>query len=495
MKSPRKYILEFIVSKKEYPILTFIAAGLYPLFHYFNTHLFIVNSAEHLLFFTALFLIAPTVIFYILYKITKKITVLNSYHKFVLPFINIGLFASLLVLITIGIKKKLLLLALVVSVILAILLYKNLKKVVVFQYMLATISFFILMSKSIEMINGSNEWIEQPDDIESAVFKKNPNIYIIQPDGYANFSELDKGYYNFDNSNFESFLLAEKFKLYNDFRSNYESTLYSNGSLFAMKHHYYNTKSNQENETYDFRKVIVESNPVLSILNNNNYKTHLLIQEPYFVLGKSNLGYDYSNIKPEEISYFSKAFEMEMNIKSELKELVNTNGASNNFFFIQKIKPWHVNNNKSKSKGKVEEHRLYLKRLEEVNIWLMDIVSFINENDPNSLIVIVADHGGYVGYDYQSQSRIKTLDRDLLYSIFGSALAVKWPNGEIPKYDDKLKSSVNLFRILFSYLSDNETYLDYLQDDKSYLIIEEDAPFGVYETIDNKGDVLFKKHN
>ncbi|WP_298902668.1 hypothetical protein [uncultured Psychroserpens sp.] len=494
MKNPRKYILEFIDNKKEYPILTFIAACLFPLLHYFNTHFYIVSSFKHLLFFTGIFLILPTMVFYAINQIIRKTSVFSAYHKFVLPLISFGLFAILIVLITVGIKKKLLLLVFVIAALLAILMYKSLKKVVVIQYILAIISFSILVSKCIERNTSSYKWVEQPDKIESVIFKKTPNIYVIQADGYPSFNEINKGYYNFDNSTFNSFLRSQEFKLYGDYRSNYESTLYSNSSLLAMKHHYYKVSSNAENETYDFGKVIIESNPVLTILKNNNYKTHLLIQEPYFVLGKSNLGFDYSNIMNEDVSYFSNGFDMNKDIKSDLMTLINANGASNNFYFIEKIKPWHVASSKSYSKGKKEERYLYLERLKEVNTWLTDVVSSIHEGDANSLVIIVADHGGYVGFDYQTQSRAKTLDRDLLYSVFGSALAVKWPNGDIPKYDNKIKTSVNLFRVLFSYLSDNEAYLDHLQDDKSYLIIEEKTPFGVYEVIDNEGNISFEKH-
>jgi hypothetical protein len=78
--------------------------------------------------------------------------------------------------------------------------------------------------------------------------------------------------------------------------------------------------------------------------------------------------------------------------------------------------------------------------------------------------------------------------------VFSSALAIKWPNNDVPEYDDRLKSSVNLFRVLFSYLSEEDSYLQHLQEDKSYLIIEEGAPNGVYEVIDEAGAVNFEEY-
>ena len=73
-------------------------------------------------------------------------------------------------------------------------------------------------------------------------------------------------------------------------------------------------------------------------------------------------------------------------------------------------------------------------------------------------------------------------------------IAIKWPNNEVPEYDSKIKTSVNLFRVLFSYLSNDESYLGQLQDDKSYMVIKNGAPTGVYEYIDNNSEITFRKY-
>ena len=138
--------------------------------------------------------------------------------------------------------------------------------------------------------------------------------------------------------------------------------------------------------------------------------------------------------------------------------------------------------------GRIE----YLKQLQLANDWLTDLIARIEKHDKNSLIVIVADHGGFVGLDYTLQCKEKQTDRDLVYTIFTSALAIKWPE-QAPSFDNQLKSNVNLFRILFSYLSEDEQYLNHLQEDKSYSVIEKGAPFGVYELINEKGEVVFNK--
>ena len=70
-------------------------------------------------------------------------------------------------------------------------------------------------------------------------------------------------------------------------------------------------------------------------------------------------------------------------------------------------------------------------------------------------------------------------------------LAIKWPDDQAPEFDNELRSNVNLFRVLISYLSEDPSYLDHLEADSSFLIINEGAPFGVYEVIDDSGAAVF----
>ncbi|WP_152593064.1 hypothetical protein [Jejuia pallidilutea] len=335
--------------------------------------------------------------------------------------------------------------------------------------------------------------MKQPDGIENVLFKKKPNIYIVQTDGYANFSKLKSAPYNFDNDIFESFLRENGFKLYNNFRSNYVSTLSSNSSLFAMKHHYYGN-SLHGNELRNTREIIAGDNPVLSIIKKNNYKSFLLLERPYLLVNRPKLHYDYCNIKFSEISYLARGFEIEKSVVQELNVAINKNKNTSNFFFISIMRPSHVSVLEEQSMGIKKEREFYLSELEKANKTLKEVITIIKEKDKNSLIVIMADHGGYVGLKYSMQSRTKQTDEALINSIYTSALAIRWPN-DVPYFDAKLKTPVNLFRILFSYLSEDKAYLNYLQDDKSYAIIKNNAPIGVYEYINDKGEIVFNKYN
>lgn len=489
----RSKILVFLESKKEYPVVAAIASGLYPLLYYYNSNYTLVNSWQQLGFFMLCYIFIPVLIFSLVYFTFKKFDSDKKYLKYVIPTLNLTAFSFFVITSTYGLRVKIILLVIPIAIFLAVILSRHFKKIVVFQYLLAIFVLAQLVPDVYKAISYSSKWMAQPDAIKAVVFKKKPNIYIIQPDGYANFSKLKEAPYSFDNSAFEGFLRNNDFKLYNNFRSNYVSTLSSNSSLFAMKHHYY-SNSAQSNELYYTRETIAGDNPVISILKNNNYKNFLVLERSYLLVNRPKLHYDYCNIDYGEISYLARGFEVKKEVVGTLASLISQNKNTNNFYFVEIMRPSHVSVNKSESKGIEEERRFYLSELEKANETLKQVIEIINNKDDNSLIVIVADHGGYVGLSYSMQNRIKQTDEDLIHSIYTSALAIKWPD-EAPSYDDKLKTSVNLFRILFSYLSDNGSYLKHLQEDKSYAIINKEAPVGVYEYINENGDVTFKKYN
>lgn len=492
-KSIKLKINSFLSNQKEYPLIAALAAGLYPLLHNYNSNFTLVNSWSQVLFFISMFLIVPIVVFLLVSYGIKRIKWLGKFQKYTVPILNLTVFVFLIIISTYGLKKKMLALALIIAIVLAIVLYKHIKKIIILQLLLAIIAMFYLIPVLLIPINYSNEWMKLDDAIEHVKFKKKPNIYLIQPDGYANFSELKNANYNFDNSEFETFLTATNFKMYQNFRSNYFSTLSSNSSMFAMNHHYYSNVKGQVHELYKARKIIVGDNPVVSIFKKNEYKTFLLLQKSYFLVNRSKILYDYCNIDYNEVPFMARGFGVTKDVNEDLVTVIKTNKSTNNFHFIQHFSPGHISTYKNKSQGKEEERAIYIDKLKEANTWLKEIIQLIVENDPDAIVVMIADHGGFVGLDYTMQTKTKLTDSELINSVFTSALAIRWPDNSSPHYDDHLKTSVNLFRVLFSYLSENEAYLNHLEDDKSYLQIKEGAPKGVYEVINNNGDVVFKK--
>jgi hypothetical protein len=398
-----------------------------------------------------------------------------------------------MVISTYGFQKVKMLFALCLGIGLGILLIKHIKKIVVLQILLWCLVLPMLIPDIYREVVYSKKWMEQPDDIETSVFKKQPNIYVIQPDGYANFSSFKNSLYNYDNTEFKGFLETKGFKTYDNFRSNYFSTLSSNSSMFSMKHHYYGNTTLGISTSHNARNAIVENNPVLRTLKYNGYKTFLMLQVPYLLANRPTIDFDYCNMSLDELSYLSKGFGKHKNLLKDTKAAIKANKSSRNFFFIESMLPSHIVTFYDPSSSAEKEREKYLDRIELANQELREFILFIEEEDPNGIIIIAADHGGYVGLNASSESQVKVDDPLIINSMFASALAIKWPNSEFPKFDNQLNTSVNLFRVLFSFLSNNKSYLDNLQDDKSYIIIRDGAPTGVYEYINEEGETVFKK--
>jgi hypothetical protein len=471
----------FLNNSKDYPVLAGFSIGFYAFVFYFSNNFDLVNSWQQTLVFFLNFIVIPTAIVFLIFKIIQK----SRFSSFATQ----SIFIMMLVLLPIYLfgfsnllasYKKMGLLAILILC-LIIFKIKNYKYFIVLVFFMAVLP-IVKLGKIIYLnYTNSTEWKLQPDAILKTEFKKKPNIYYIQPDGYANEANLNGSLYRFDNSEFDGWLKSQNFSLYDDYRSNYSSTLYSNSSCFFMKHHF----SNEFSKFNYARDYIVGRNPVLEIFRNNNYKTFFITEIPYLLMNRPSVYFDYCNYKLEELPYFKDGLSCFKEITNEIENQIVLNKETNNFFFIEKFNPGHINPSKIKGSTVEKERAEYLKSLQIANAWLKKTITIIEKNDPNAIIIIGADHGGYVGFEYTSQAQNKITDRKLLNSIFGAKLAIKWNGVQHTEYDAQLKTSVNLFRILFSYLSEDKLLLNNLQPDDSYNSYDPSDFSKVYKAIEN----------
>ena len=481
----------FLNSKKSFPVLAGVLAGLYPMLFYASNNYTLVNTLAHLGYFLLMFIIIPVIIIWGLFKLSKKVAN-GKYVKYIIPFLGSFIFLFLTHISYFGfLKKKISLGLLLIAVLIAYFLWKHFKKVLVLQGLLALMGIITLIPRLTEAITYDDSWGNISSEMREATFKKKPNIYFIQPDGYVNFSELYKGHYKSKDSTFQKYLTQNGFILYPDFRSNYASTLTSNSATFMMKHHYYNGNLTLEN--YNARNVIVSKNTVLDILKENNYKTHLLTELPYLLLNRPEMGYDFCNIEYKDVSYIGTGLGKPVSTYDALEEQINLSKEQPKFFFIEIFNPGHIQGVTKKHNGIRDDRTLWLESLENAQVKLKKHIDLIKKNDPNALIVLMADHGGFVGLDYTLQALGKIEDRDLLYSIYSTHLSIYWP--EKTNLEEKLpfKSGVNFFRVLISYLSNNQKLLEGQEDNGSYAVIKKGASPAIYQVIDDDGNVTFKK--
>ena len=331
--------------------------------------------------------------------------------------------------------------------------------------------------------------MELAADIKDIELKEKPNIYVIQPDGYANHKIMEGTLYNHKTSFFD--WLGEKdYKLYDNFRSNYPASIPSNSSMFTMQHHYFGETFFSDLEMPKGREMVSGQNTTNYVLQNNGYTTYFLAQDEYF---QQNLGpgsFDYYNISKEEIPYFSRGDEREKVLQNDLEYVLNDKTNTPKFVFVEKLFPHHIHFVKQEDQIEAERKE-YIEKIETVNIWLKESIGMIEAADPNALIIVLADHGGWVGMT-SYPDMFTTTDEAKIRSIFSSIAAIKW-NGHLKEgFDSELRSTVNLFRVLFANLAQDDGYLKQMEDNSSYNLHRESwYRKSVYKVLDDQGKITF----
>ena len=469
-----------------------LCAGLYPVLFYAGNNYSLVNSWGHLVFFTAVFVVLPVLIA-ALGTIMLKKTFGDRWVGFWLAFLGFGLFFFFLkVTLLEAPHRKITALIILLSALYAYFFGHHHKKIMILQALMGFLAIIPLAGQVGHNLSLSDAWKDIAPEVLKTELIAKPNIYLIQPDGLVNFRELYNGYYQYQDSTFQRELEEFGFTHYPNFRSNYASTLSSNSALMMMKHHYYNF-GDSFSEALDARESIVSDNHVLTILKNNGYQTNLLSVAPYLLVNHPRLGFDRTNFSYSDIGYLSQGFNLKADVALDLKQFMSTDQIEPQFYFVEFFNPGHIHGRKEMSLGADQERELWLESMQRGQQKIRELVALINERDPEALIMILADHGGFVGLDYTNQIYAKTGDRDLIYSIFSSQLSIKWPTNLKPEQPINFTTSVNVFRLLFGHLGKNQMVSKDLEPDVSYVILNDEQYQGVYEYIDYSGAVVCKK--
>ena len=484
--------IDKIKDKKLSPWFVGLCSGLYPILFYAGNNYSLVNSWGHFLFFTLGFVVLPGIVAALGAYVLKKMSA-SRWTETWLAFIGFGLFFFFIKVTLLEAPHRKITAAIVLlAAVYAYFLGAHHRKFMVLQVLMGFLALVPVAGQVMHNLSLSDTWKEIDTEVLSAVFIHKPNIYLIQPDGLVNFSELNRGYYNHQDTTFSAELSKLGFTHYPDFRSNYASTLSSNSALMMMKHHHYNF-GNSFSEALDARESSVSENHVLTILKNNGYRTSLISVAPYLLVNHPNLGFDRANFDYDDIGYLSQGFNLRAEVTADLERFLSQESNQPEFYFVEFFNPGHIHGRKEMSLGADQERTLWLESMQRGQKTLGELVSVIQERDPQGLIVILADHGGFVGFDYTNQIYTKTKDRDLIYSIFSSQLSIKWPLDLKPEQPIDFTTSVNVFRLLFAHLSQNQSLISGLEPDGSYVILNDQAHIGVYEYIDDKGEISCKK--
>ena len=473
------------------PLILGVITGLYPLLFYVSNNFYATNSWKHWGVFLAIFIGIPVVAFVLLFLGFRLVPFMKKYKKQLLFTTIVFLTLSLLLFASsLQIKKKLMLAILLASGIVSIKLHEKYKKLLPLILIVSVLPFFKLVYKSLDHFT-QRSWLQQPDAIEQVEFVKSPNVYFIQPDGYVAEQTMKSDAYGYQSPLYD-WLKSEDFTIYDGFRSNYPASLNSNASLMAMRQHAFTSSFFPSFEMPYAREIIVADNPVVTIFNNNNYQTHLITENEYFQQNKTQPAFQQYNILPEEIPYFSRGTLIKRDVFEDLQDAVHKNANSPKFFFIEKLLPHHIGFHAKEDRVNTERMK-YIAHVKEANEWVTQTVGFIEENDPDAIIIILADHGGWVGME-SDHEMYTTQKEEHIESIFSALAAIKW-NGNLPEgFDSELKTNVNVFRVLFAALSEDESLLDHMEDNSSYNLFYKNSFFkGVSKLINDQGEYVFEK--
>jgi len=479
---------KFLDSPRHIPLLAGFISGLYPFLFFYSNNYTSVNSWQHAGFFFICYVVtamAAVGMAFVLFSTIEKLKPYKAHLLFVLPVMVMASMLSYAMFFTF--KKKVLLALLIILVFLSLKLHKHYKRLLALIVFMALMPLFKVAVHIYEDVRPMR-WAELPDDIVKAKFRHRPNIYMIQPDGYAGKSIMEKPPYSYTND-FYGWLENNGFKVYEDFRSNYPASLTSNASMFAMKHHYFDAVMFPAIEMPRARKVILD-NSAVKIFKNNGYTTYFLAEDEYFQQNLSDGIYDYYNIKKTDIPLSTNGGKLEREVFGDLEFAVNEEISRPKFVFVEKVLPHHIHFDGT---GIEAERKEYLEKTQEANNWLKKAIALIESKDKNAVIIILSDHGGWVGT--KDITEFHTTDRqELIRSAFGNMAAIRWNGVTHDVYDLRLRSSVNVFRVLFSALSENTSYLEHLEKDESYNIHWGSFNNSVHKVIDANGKVVREKH-
>ncbi|MBF4985807.1 hypothetical protein FNJ87_16240 [Nonlabens mediterrranea] len=475
-------ILSYLNNENHYWWTVGLLPGLYAITYLYTNNYTLVNSWTQFFYLVLGFVVLPSIaVIFVGYAIRNRSDrIKNMFYASSLVMITA---ITLSLVIYLGWRWKALLLLCFFTIIISWFKGHQYKKGVLILIIMCILGILQLAFYLFTSVVFYSSWVEK-STLPDLEFKIKPNVYYIQPDGYANKSSLENHHFHFKNDHFYDEMILKGFLFNHQYRSNYPSTLTSNATLFTGQHHFYDI-GKFKNELFNARQIIMGKNPVLETFKNNNYKTTAILQHRYLLLNHPDVYYDRININESELSILPN-YKLDKQYFNNLKHAISTADNKPQFYFIEILEPGHITGLKNNDTTIEQERDQYINNLTNINASLKNIVNYINKEDPDGIIIIAADHGGFVGYNYTGESyQNPTVDESLQQGIFGALLTIKAPDN-FKSYQENIKSSISLFPTLFSYLAQDSTITQEL-DDSSYQLIKTGTQRGIYRYYDENG--------
>lgn len=293
---------------------------------------------------------------------------------------------------------------------------------------------------------------------------KKKNIYILVYESYAGLETLN--HYGFDNSEQMNFLKKNGFEIYHGIYSNSAISIGTTSRILEI----------DGNISGDGRHYTSGNAFGLDILKANGYKTVSIFKNSYFFSSPS-IGWDEYYPKEDITKLGGKTltkaifegqfrfdifddnndYENYLNLK---KKYLNSS-KENTLFWTHNGYPNHSTNS---GKCRINENKKYFERMEKANKEMKDDVLNILNNDKNSIIVLLSDHGPYLTKnctilkDYE----IKEIDKFDIQDRYGTFLSIYWPD-DIINADQNIVIIQDILPAILSNITNNRDLFNQLK--------------------------------
>jgi hypothetical protein len=330
-------------------------------------------------------------------------------------------------------------------------------------------------------INIAAYVVENPVDLSASGFvdmtlpvsniEKKPDVYLFLLDEYAGKAQLKEDF-NYDLSNFENELKQRGLLVPEKSYSNYPTTLISEAALLNMNYFDFLT-AEVGPDSKDRRLVykIIDQNNVMKLFKKNGYKITSFYGgegakgDPLLVDTKlCNIGLiDYDLLKNlvntyVPISYFNdnilfrNQYEKLECAFTEIPNFEKDNKIPN-FYYAHLLLPhapyiYNEQGERVTFSGNPNDKNAYLEQLIFTNKKMLELIDSIQSRSPDSVIIIVSDHGYRPDINWENPKNIDYIRG------FNIIHAFYYPDKEVELPDDS--SNVNVFRIFFNLYFDTD---------------------------------------